>query len=74
MKGEHHDGPPGMKGEHHDGPGGPGQHDGPDCAALHPGGAAAHVDPPEATLDAGGAEMEASCKAGTSRYERRCNL
>jgi hypothetical protein len=34
------------------------------CAALHPGGAAAHVDPPESTLDAIGAEMEASCKAG----------
>ena len=40
------------------------RHDGPDCAALHPGGAAAHVDPPESTLDAIGAEMEASCKAG----------
>ena len=37
---------------------------GQDCAALHPGGAAAHVDPPESTLDAIGAEMEASCKAG----------
>ena len=37
---------------------------GQDCAALHPGGAAAHVDPPESTLDAIGAEMEASCEAG----------
>ena len=44
-----------MQGEHHDGP---------DCAAMHPGGAAAHVDPPQSKLDAIGAEMEASCKAG----------
>jgi hypothetical protein len=58
QQGQHHD----QQGQHHDQQGQ--QHDGPDCAALHPGGAAAHVDPPESTLDAIGAEMEASCKAG----------
>ena len=63
---------PGGPNDHHDGKGpndhvrgGPNDHhDGPDCAAMHPGGAAAHVDPPQEKLDAIGAEMEASCKAG----------